>query len=75
MNVSNAGTWLLTVEQDWPQSPYTVRVWDVNAGQLCWELTASQARAPESTPTPQLRDCRGLTEVERAYWQSYDVDL
>lgn len=75
MDISNAGTWLLTVEQDWPQSPHTVRVWDVHAGQLCWELTASRARALESTPTPQLRNCQGLTEIERAYWQSYGVVL
>jgi hypothetical protein len=73
MAISQDGTGLLTVAQDRLHSPPTVRIWDVSTGQLSWELTASPPRVPGASLGLKLRDCRGLTEVECAYWQSYGV--
>jgi hypothetical protein len=75
MEISHDGTWLLTVAQDRLHSPHTVRVWDVNTGELSWELIAAPLRAPGAplSPVLKLQDCKGLTEVECAYWQSHGV--
>ncbi len=75
LEISQDGKGLLTVAQDRPDGPHTVRLWNVEARQLDWELTASPPRPSGSSqpPMPQLRDCRGLSEVERAYWQSHGV--
>jgi WD40 repeat protein len=75
LEISQDGKGLLTVVQDRLDGPHTVRLWNVEARQLDWELTASPPRPSGSSqpPAPQLRDCQGLSEVERAYWQSHGV--
>ena len=68
--LSNNGQWLLTQGVKRPNQPHTVRVWDVNAKKICWELTAHPPRADPAEPI-NLSGCQGLTAPEQAYWRSY----
>jgi WD40 repeat protein len=75
--ISNDGHWLLTVGQTRANNPYKVQLWDVETQKLCWELTAQPARNSETSLECglNLQGCQGLTEVERAFWQSYGAIL
>ncbi|TVP70265.1 MAG: hypothetical protein EA342_01640 [Leptolyngbya sp. LCM1.Bin17] len=72
--LSNDGQWLLTLGAKRPNQPHTVRIWDVNAQQICWELTAHPPRADPEVDI-QLVGCQGLTAPEQAYWRSYNAVL
>jgi hypothetical protein len=73
MMISNDGNWLLTVGQHRSNHPLTVRVWQANPSQVCWELTARPPRTSETRhqTSLQLQDCQGLSVPESVYWQSY----
>lgn len=73
--ICNQGTWVLMVEQDQGNSPATIRVWDTTTKQFCWELAARPSREPSQAAEAEimLQQCQGLSDVERAYWQSYGV--
>ena len=68
--LSNDGQWLLTLGTKRPNQPHTARIWDVNAQQICWELTAHPPRADPAEPI-NLGGCQGLTAPEQAYWRNY----
>ena len=70
MMLSNDGCWLLTKHYD---EPHRLRLWDIHQGAVCWELTARETSGAGSGP--HMRGIQGLSSIERAFWQSYGVNV